>query len=47
MMRGRAWVGTKLVCEAEMMAQVAKINKRASAINMKIICIFAPLKLTS
>ena len=26
MMRGRAWVGSKLVCEAEMMAQVAKIK---------------------
>jgi len=25
-MRGRAWVGDKLVCEAEMMAQVAKIK---------------------
>jgi UDP-3-O-[3-hydroxymyristoyl] N-acetylglucosamine deacetylase/3-hydroxyacyl-[acyl-carrier-protein] dehydratase len=25
-MRGRAWVGEKLVCEAEMMAQVAKIK---------------------
>ncbi|MFZ9971333.1 MAG: 3-hydroxyacyl-ACP dehydratase FabZ, partial [Bacteroidia bacterium] len=25
-MRGRAWVGEKLVCEAEMMAQVVKIS---------------------
>lgn len=26
-MRGRAWVGEKLVCEAEMMAQIVKINE--------------------
>jgi UDP-3-O-[3-hydroxymyristoyl] N-acetylglucosamine deacetylase/3-hydroxyacyl-[acyl-carrier-protein] dehydratase len=25
-MKGRAWVGEKLVCEAEMMAQVVKIS---------------------
>jgi UDP-3-O-[3-hydroxymyristoyl] N-acetylglucosamine deacetylase/3-hydroxyacyl-[acyl-carrier-protein] dehydratase len=25
MMRGRAWVGEKLVCESEMMAQIVKI----------------------
>jgi hypothetical protein len=24
-MRGRAWVGEKLVCESEMMAQIVKI----------------------
>ena len=25
-MKGRAWVGDKLVCESEMMAQIVKIN---------------------
>jgi hypothetical protein len=25
-MKGRAWVGEKLVCESEMMAQIVKIS---------------------